>query len=179
MSITRKGKAQTVRGMMERWERQQKDLTVFVVPRYWLDFYHEIKAPGKDKFKAYVAKITSQDPTTFQVIPSTINPVRIEDQAGNLLAYRLRIMTKFTEQLAKTEHLIPPIKSSIHKRGETSNRHWAIWTAQTANPIVSSDLVRDKKSSEGNAMQWFEEKPRHVFLPFRSRLAEPRPKDVC
>ncbi|OBT38905.1 hypothetical protein VE00_10779 [Pseudogymnoascus sp. WSF 3629] len=138
----RKGKRQTVKGMVQRWRKAQEGREIVHVGGRWRDYYK----PGNQKRAQYHQDaMDSRDPSSFTFHPS--HPTRhleIKDQSGVTVAYRLRLPTKLSARLCESEALIPPVKASSHARGETSNRHWAVWKPYMPMPCYSSEYVRDR-----------------------------------
>lgn len=151
-----KGKKQAVADMMWRWQSRQKDLIIYEADVYRRNLYAEVAKPRSPRWKAYHEGALQMDPTTFILIPSATDPVRIQDKAGNVLAYRIRIPLEYTQALATSESLIPAIGAKEHARGTTQSRHWAIWMAQQGVPCLSTDFIRDNESSSRKPRDWLE-----------------------
>ncbi|KAI9781520.1 MAG: hypothetical protein M1839_005935 [Geoglossum umbratile] len=143
------GLRNAVQTELKWWADAQHNMDVIQVPFLFNDLWNIAR---KKNQKQYIAKVTRQGWQEFQVLASSNNHLRIEDQSGHLLAYRLRVPTTYTQTLNNTDSLIPIIPFTKHERGNTVNRHWGMWKKYVAEPRMTSEYCRDQPY----AQQWLE-----------------------
>ena len=163
-----KGLRHFVRGELHWWDKQQEAMQTVRLPINRTELWkraRSIKFRTKDR-----EEILKSDWRKLRVIDSADHHLRIEDNQGRLLAYRLKIPGELTDQLAATEGIIPKGKITDHERATTINRHWGLWKKYDSEPRMSSEYRRDLPFSQ----QWFDaNKPLFNHLSKVLRLLEP------
>jgi hypothetical protein len=159
------GKRHAVKNQLFLWKKDQEKVQVIKVPQVYKDLKEQAKRrKGKEE-------VIQQDWRTFQMYPSTENHLRIEDGHGQLLIYRLPIPLKFTDNLARTEHLIPPGTQKLHSRGNTSTKYWGLWRKYMVEPRMTVAYTKDLPYSQ----QWLDaNQPFFQHMSNILRLLDPK-----
>ncbi len=110
---------------------------------------------GQKKIEYHKKAIEELNPAIFTFYPShPIQHLEIKDKRGITLVYRLRIPPLLTQTLQDSERLIPMAKKTRHDRGESINRHWALWKKYNSEPRYSAEYLKDK---DNGTDAWFKE----------------------
>jgi hypothetical protein len=141
-----RGLRNAVKSHLYKWSKDQEDMQTIQIPILQEDLWREACMRKKQDF-------LDQDWHQLQLYLASSKHLQIIDKKGYILVYRIPLPEKHLQQLASTEHLVPPRTVKQHSCGITSNRHWGLWKKYVVEPKMTGDYLRDLPHSQ----QWLEE----------------------